>query len=304
QALPESRVDFLTREEDAPLPEALGLFGRVFRLGGGRNPWAQKLAVLLLWPRLRREGYQVVLDLQRNGISRWLRRQLTPSAWCAFDRFAPCWAGERYRQAIEATGVVQSLPWQPIGLPENLPLPDLPAMPEGTVPVVLNPAGYFPTRNWPLERYLELADLLQAYFGGRARFVFLGLERIKTKVSYLSRQLGDSAVDLVGRTSALEALAVVQRARLVVSEDSGLAHLAWAARRPLVLLLGSSRAEWSAPPGNWVRCLDSSDLPCGGCLQARCPYGDVHCLSRYSAGQVFAHCRRLLQQQERDEAVS
>ena len=302
KALPgSSRLDFLTRQENVSLPRALGVFGRVHSLRGGRNPWAQRLAALSLWPRLRRERYEVIIDLQRNGISRWLRRQLQPVAWCAFDRYAPCWAGQRYHQAIQALQLVREIRWEPIGCGAEPTLP----LPEDTALVVLNPAGFFPSRNWPLENYLELATLLQDHFKNRVRFVVLGLPRLKEKADFLAGRLGECCMNLVGRTTPTQALAVLERASLVVSEDSGLAHLAWAADRPLLLLLGSSFSAWSAPPlGERVRCLDSRDLPCGGCLQPLCRYGDVHCLTRYSPRQVFEQCLALLASRAIEEGLA
>jgi ADP-heptose:LPS heptosyltransferase len=60
--------------------------------------------------------------------------------------------------------------------------------------------------------------------------------------------LGEEAV-LAGRTTSLELAAVVAAARLVVSGDTGVAHLATAYRRPSVVLFGPvSPALWGPPP--------------------------------------------------------
>jgi heptosyltransferase II len=86
----------------------------------------------------------------------------------------------------------------------------------------------------------------------------------------------------------------VRKSRLVLSEDSGLMHMAWTSRVPLVALLGSTPSVWAAPQGNTSVCLDSSDLECGCCDTPECRFGDVHCLTRYSPEFVMATARRLL----------
>ena len=128
------------------------------------------------------------------------------------------------------------------------------------------------------------------------KFLVLGTEQIREKANFLKKNLGDKLINLVGKTTPSEAFAILQKAELVVSEDSGLMHMAWVAQVPVVALFGSSRSAWSKPPGRWSVCLDSSDLDCGECLQPACRFGDVHCLSRYSTGFIVETARKLLEE--------
>jgi len=82
----------------------------------------------------------------------------------------------------------------------------------------------------------------------------------------------------------------------VLSEDSGLMHMAWVSGTPVVALFGSTRSDWSRPLGPRSVFLDSSDLSCGACMQATCRRGDVFCLSRRSPEEVFARAVSLLEQ--------
>ena len=65
--------------------------------------------------------------------------------------------------------------------------------------------------------------------------------------------------------------------------------MAWICGIPTLVLFGSTRSDWSRPLGTHSFFLDSSDLPCGNCMQEVCRYGDVHCLTRYDPEMVFAH---------------
>ncbi|HEY7700226.1 MAG TPA: hypothetical protein VIE88_17500, partial [Vicinamibacteria bacterium] len=102
---PAMELDLLTREEAAPIPRSLALFSRVFAIGGGRSFKRQCLSTAILVPRLLARGYDAVLDLQNNEISRWVTFALRPERRCLFDKESPLPAGERTRLAIEDSGL-------------------------------------------------------------------------------------------------------------------------------------------------------------------------------------------------------
>ena len=295
---PSTRLDLLTREETAPIPSNIHLFDHVYAIRGGRNFKKQLLYTFLLLPRLVAQRYEMVLDLQNNTLSRIVRKTIHPTAWSEFDRFSPVAAGERTRLTIEAAGL------GPVTIHPNFRLkqPDkgLAILQNigynGTDPlVVLNPAGFFITRNWAIANYIAFARLwLEKY--PTTKFLVLGTSLIAEKTALLKKGLDQHLYDLVGQTSPLEAFAVLQHASLVLSEDSGLMHMAWTSGIPTMVLFGSTRSDWSRPLGPHSQFLDSSDLPCGNCMQATCKYEDVHCLSRFSPRTVFEHSLKLYQQ--------
>ncbi|HXH83782.1 MAG TPA: glycosyltransferase family 9 protein [Candidatus Tectomicrobia bacterium] len=294
---PPMRLDFLTRREVAEIPRSVVLFDRVFALAGGRDPRRQMLAALALAPWLRSRRYDVVIDLQRNRISRLVRRLLAPSAWSEFDRFSPRLAGERTRATIEAAGFSLG------DVRPELVLKDPDAgrrllVAAGWDPsnklVVLNPAGAFSGRNWPLASYAAFAKLWLERVSHATQFAILGLPQLAGKARELKRLLDDQLVDLVGRTSAVEAFAVLAGASLVLSEDSGLLHIAWVAGAPTLGLFGASRGDWSRPHGNYSDCI----LACRGlesaCLvDGRCHAAPPTCLERVPPEQVLDRARAL-----------
>jgi len=95
-------------------------------------------------------------------------------------------------------------------------------------------------------------------------------------------------------TSAAEAFAIIQKADLMVSEDSGLMHMAYISGIPVVGLLGSTRNDWTDPKLPYTRFFHSADLACGNCMKAVCIHGDVRCLSRVSPEMVFEKAKELL----------
>jgi ADP-heptose:LPS heptosyltransferase len=127
----------------------------------------------------------------------------------------------------------------------DLAVPDVP--PPVTGAAIVHPGAAFPGRRWPPERFAAVARHLAAtgedvrITGGPAEVP------LARRVAALAG-LPDDAV-LAGRTSPLALAAVVAAARVVVSGDTGVAHLATAYRRPSVVLFGPvSPALWGPPP--------------------------------------------------------
>ena len=196
--------------------------------------------------------YEVVIDLQRNRVSRVLRWLLNPRSWSEFDRFSPLLAGERTRRTIEALGF-GALQVRPALRPKTPGAWGLEILRDagwdgrGDL-VVLNPAGAFPGRNWPLPRYVEFCRVWRKRRERPVRFLLLGLPKIAERAAFLREAVGEEAINLVGLLTASEAFAILQRVTLVLSEDSGLMHLAWVAGAPTLGLFGASRCARGSGP--------------------------------------------------------
>ena len=297
--LPTTSFHFLTRAESGDLPRNLSMFDRVHTVDGGRSAVRQWGSAMLLVPRLRAEHYDIVIDLQRNHLSRALRQILQPKSFSEFDRFSPKSAGERTASTIEALRLppLEHTPAEILLRDDNYGLEQLHLAgydPEKKL-IVLNPAGSFVTRNWPIENYYQFASGWMKNVDERVQFLMLGLGAVREKASYLQKKLGAHFLNLVGKTSISGAFNILRKTHLVLSEDSGLMHLAWVARVPVVALFGSTKSVWSKPLGERSVCLDSSDLQCGECLQPECQFGDVRCLTRYDSLFVINVSRKLLE---------
>ena len=126
----------------------------------------------------------------------------------------------------------------------DVAVPDVPAPVAGAA--VVHPGAAFPGRRWPPERFAAVARHLAAT-GHEVRITGGPAEVDLAREVAAAAGLGPDAV-LAGRTSPLELAAVVAAARVVVSGDTGVAHLATAYRRPSVVLFGPvSPALWGPP---------------------------------------------------------
>ena len=286
-----AKLDLLTREEIDDLPKNISLFDKVFSIGGGRDFKKQLISTFFLLPKLLIQRYDAVIDLQNNNISGIVRKVVSPRAWSAFDRFSPVPGGERYRLTIEAAGLGSNKAANKISLkfPESgETILKNNGWSQQNELIVLNPAAAFPTRNWDIHNYGAFANLWLHEFP-QTQFLIMGTSFISSKADFLKQQLREKLINLIGKTMPSQAFAILQKVKLVLSEDSGLMHMAWGSGIPTLGLFGSTRTDQVRPLGEHTFFLDSSDLPCGGCMQEVCQFGDVHCLTRYSPEFVF-HC--------------
>ena len=154
----------------------------------------------------------------------------------------------------------------------------------GARPVAVAPgAAYGAAKRWPLERFEELTRRLTA--GGESVVVLGG----RAERALGTRLAAAGAMDLTGKTSLVEAIAVLARARVLVTNDSGALHLARAAGTQVVALFGSSAPVWTGPePGEGTAI--HLGLDCSPCFRRSCPLtGPAHlaCLTGIDVDRVL-----------------
>lgn len=297
ESYPDIKMHFLTREEDLGIPSMFDMYDKIWKLRGGRNKYLQFFYGVLLLPILLFQKYDIIYDVQDHRISNILRFFLRPKAWAVFDRFSPVPAGERTFETIKAVGLSDFNP-------DFSKTPNAVILGEEFLKkyhlsnnlIVINPAGFFESRNWPESYYQEWAQLMIDYYNGDVTFMFVGIERIRKTAENFEKKFSDNTLNLVNKTSQNEAFGLVQNAKFMLTEDSGLMHMSWISGVPTLALFGSSRSDWSRPLGDHSLLLGSSDLECGNCLLSTCKFNDNRCLTRYTPEIVFEHTKKLLEQ--------
>ena len=293
---PSVQIDFLTRVETEPIPKNLVLFNKIYSIAGKRSLKKQLFFTILLLPKLLFRRYDVVIDLQNNILSKLVRKTLRPMAWSEFDKQSSMPAGERTRRTIEAVGLGKNKKAETLQLKSELNAKDFlikNGWDEKKDLVVLNPAGIVETRSWPLEYYSAFARLWLNDFP-QTQFLIIGLPFISAKARKIKSDLEENLITIIDKTNVAEAFAILQYAKFVFSEDSGLMHMSWVSGIPTFALFGSTRSDWARPLGKHTDFVDSSDLECGNCMQSKCKWGDTRCLSRYIPEIIFEKAKVLI----------
>ncbi len=176
------------------------------------------------------------------------------------------------------------------------------------------PGTNWPTKRWPAERFAELIAPLRGEFGLTsviaggpdvseiAEVIFRSRPDLEARVSPdsyaapgvnagLGSDAANGVLNLVGQTSLRELVALIDRATVVVANDSGPMHIAAAMNKPLVTIFGPTNPTRTGP----YRRDDSVvrvDIPCSPCYSRKCSH--ISCMKWLAVDAVLAQIRRQL----------
>lgn len=97
---------------------------------------------------------------------------------------------------------------------------------------------------------------------------------------------------LAGKTNLAQAVDLLSCSCAVVSNDSGLMHIAAALQVPVVAIYGSTSPGFTPPLAKQVAIV-KSDLDCSPCFQRECPYGHYNCLKQLEPEKVLAGLEKI-----------
>lgn len=177
-------------------------------------------------------------------------------------------------------------------LPEPLPRPhlitdpvsvaqavnDLQLQTNRPVLVICPGAEFGDAKQWPAEHFATLSrskieDGWLVWILGSAKDSVVAT----TIKDLLPQELRAHCHDLTGRTSLAQAIDLMSLASAVVSNDSGLMHVAAALARPIVALYGSTSSDFTPPLADNVQLL-AIDISCRPCFERICPLQHKRCL--------------------------
>jgi heptosyltransferase-2 len=145
-------------------------------------------------------------------------------------------------------------------------------------------AEYGPAKRWPEAHFSALARLLAA----RGCVVWLiGSPKDHAVAETIEQGAAGACINLCGKTDIAEATDLLAASRLVVTNDSGLMHVAAAVGRPVIALYGSSSPQFTPPLSADAHIL-TLDIECSPCFKRECPLGHFKCLNDLSPERVFA----------------
>lgn len=245
----------------------------------------QGLLKSAIWVALARSPRKVGYDRTREGSYLALTERVPP-----FDPEAH--AVRRYLNLAHYLGAPPSPPRFHLGLDAGIDTTRLIPQETGGSLVVLHPGARWASKLWPAASWARLATWLTergfqvAVTGSRADLPLVAeiIEKIPTQF-----------INLAGRTSLAELAAILRRARLAVTTDTGAMHLAAALKTPVVALFGPT-APWRTGPFGEGHQVVRLDLACSPCFKRQCP--EPRCLNDLSPEIVRAACEKILSRRE------
>ena len=150
--------------------------------------------------------------------------------------------------------------------------------------LVLCPGAEFgPSKQWPTEHYAALA---KHYLAADWQVWLLGSDKDVATCQQISSSNDDRCQVLAGKTTLPQAVDLMSLASLVVSNDSGLMHIAAALQRPLVAIYGSTDPGHT-PPLSANHVVARLGLDCSPCFKRECPLHHLNCLVQLAPEQVI-----------------
>jgi heptosyltransferase-2 len=305
---PRAHLDVLAPPVVAPVFRAMPEVTEVIESANrhGRPQWGERWR---LSRHLRARGYgrcYVLPNSAKSALAPWLAGiplrigHHGESRYLLLNRRKPAREGEERRPMVEFYAELADHAG-PVTDPVLSPRPGLAdatrarlgLRPDEPLIVLCPGAEYGPAKRWPSRHFAALASLSAAEWP-EASIALLGSARERPMATEIAALSGQDLRNLCGDTSLDEAIALIASASAVVSNDSGLMHVAAACRRPQVAVFGSSDPRHTPPrsPQAQVQWLQ---LACSPCFQRECPLGHTRCLNDLSPTAVFASLRQALQ---------
>lgn len=159
-------------------------------------------------------------------------------------------------------------------------------------------AEFGPAKRWPENHYAEVARHFLAKGWQVAIFGSANDQQVAQSIlDGLSEQQRSHCIDLAGKTELAEAVDILSQAAAVVSNDSGLMHIAAALNRPMVVVYGSTSPTFTPPLSDNVA-IEQLEVDCGPCFQRECPLSEsqrpLKCLRDLDADRVIRALDSLL----------
>lgn len=315
---PNSQIDFLVRNDYADLVKYNPHISKVieFDTRGGFN------SLKKLTHQLKQENYNVVLDIHNSLRSRYIRcfskpqsvhivDKRTPARFCLvkfklnlYKKDVP--VAERYLETAKELGVENDKKGLEVFIQDNQQnkiAEKLLQLRSSDIKMIAGvaPSAKHNTKKWQAGKYVELLsrlvseqDALILAFGGIEDKK--EIDDIVNKVNQISNK--QAALNFAGELSLLENAAALDYCNVVITNDTGLMHLAAARKKKVVALFGPTVREFGFFPygtenivieNKTVRC-----RPCSHIGSKACPKKHFKCMEDISSEKVYTEVKHIL----------
>ncbi|MDE3058696.1 MAG: glycosyltransferase family 9 protein [Bacteroidota bacterium] len=315
---PKARIDFVVKKEFAELVRSNHHLSVVHEFDASKGfAELQKLGRVL-----RTEEYDLAVDIHNNPRTKYLRLLSAPKETVIINK--RMWArwqlvhrkrnvyhsvvsvADRYLETLKPFGIEDDGKGLEIFLPDEIQFgisSKLAAMRLNKFNKVIGicPGAKHFTKRWQKEKFAQLGIQLAEKF--RAKIFIFGGKGDKTDCAFVAASItsayGDTtASDFSGEFSLLETAAALEFCDVVVTNDTGLMHLAAAKQRPVVAIFGSTVREFGFfPYGTKSAVVENHALDCRPCShigRTSCPKKHFKCMTDIQVKEVREAVERLI----------
>lgn len=308
---PTAEIDFLVKQVYESLIYNNRHVDQVFRF----SPEFGFSEVRRIIGTIRKKKYDIVIDLQSNlrsvffrffsgakkkvrcRLGRWRRFLLVYLRWDLYGKIRP--VPLKYVDSVSSLGIKDD------GLGMDLEIDEEAkhsissslkkrGIRENESLIVLAPGAGRATKRWPAERYTDVGN----YFGQNGyRIVLVGGEKDREVCEEVSQGVDFPLWDFSGEFSLQETAALLARADLLITNDSGIMHMGSALGTRVVAIFGPTTHHFGFAPFRTPSVMVERSLNCRPCSYHGtddCPKGHFRCMNEISSTDVIRATEELL----------
>jgi lipopolysaccharide heptosyltransferase II len=259
--------------------------------------------------------YDFVVDLQRNRHSRRIRAGMGRHVYRIYkarrEKLSLVYLkknlyrtivpiAERYRLTVQELRVDDDGEGLELWLPEEAgarTYPPAVRTQEHRKRIAVAPGAFHATKRWLPERFAEAATVLARETGADVLLLGGAADRdiCATVAAHIPSDI--HVTDASGSTSVADTARLLDTSDVLLTNDTGVMHIAAARRIPVVSVFGSTVREFGFAPYRVTSRIVEVELGCRPCThigRAECPKGHFHCMRLIEAGQVVQAAREIL----------
>jgi lipopolysaccharide heptosyltransferase II len=292
QSFPNSKIDFVIKEQFADLIKYNPNLNHVYYV----KPEQGYAQLYQLRNELKNNKYNMVFDLHNNLRTRFLLTGLSKSktwrikknktvrallVWFKINGYKEIKSIPiRYLETGKEVGINDDMNglelfWD--NQTEEKLIKEYPFL-ENDRYIALAPGAAHYTKKWPIEYFMELVDIITEK--RNERLVILG--GLTDVDDGMELELNDRVINLTGKLSLLESAIAIKNAKVLVSNDSGVMHMATAVKTPVLAIFGSTVEELGFFPFRSKHCVIQNEglkcRPCSHIGKNYCPKGHFRCM--------------------------
>jgi len=303
-AYPDAEIHYLVKKEFAALVNTNPHLDKVIEFDKGKG--FSELRKMKRY--LKSQQYDWIIDIHKNLRSRYLLFRNTAKykttyskqiwkrtllVWFKINRYKKIKPTlKRYFEAVEAQGISYDGRGTEVHVPrKNIEkiktyLSGVGIAPEDPFATIC-PGASFDNKQWLPDRFAQAADYLVRQLG--LKIVFLGGPKDKQLCDNIIALMKSSALNFAGKCTLPDSAGLLGQSKLVLTNDSGMMHLAQSQERPVVAIFGPTTAELGYFPMPRESRVLERDLPCRPCTHNGldyCPKGHFKCMREIETKDV------------------
>ena len=304
KAFPEAQIDFVIKKQFSELlkhdPHITNLIE--FDQTNGFSE------LKILKKKIRAEKYDLLIDLHRNLRSLFLKfssgvlfktvyhKHLLKRFFLVnfhlnfYKAVKPVYI--RYFEAVRKAGINYDGGGTEITVPENYSIQIKEKLTEENLVdyqelVIICPGASFSNKRLTPECFIEIADQLAGKY--QVKIAFAGGRQDAEICAYIGSMMKNKSFSFAGKLSLLQTASLLKQSSLVITNDSGLMHLAQAVKRPVVAIFGPTTRELGFFPLPENSRVVEKELYCRPCTSKGlnyCPKKHFRCMKDISANEI------------------